>query len=37
MFSFFKTKPLLKDLIPQNFVDIHSHLLFGIDDGAKYK
>ncbi len=37
MFSFFKTKPLLKDLIPQNFVDIHSHLLFGIDDGAKDK
>ncbi|TDS58848.1 tyrosine-protein phosphatase [Myroides indicus] len=37
MFSFFKTKPLLKHLIPQNFVDIHSHLLFGIDDGAKDK
>lgn len=37
MFSFFKTKPFLKDLIPEDFVDIHSHLLFGIDDGAKDK
>lgn len=35
MFSFFKSKPVLKDLIPQGFVDIHSHILFGIDDGAK--
>lgn len=35
MLSIFKTKPLLKDLIPKNFVDIHSHLLPGIDDGAK--
>jgi tyrosine-protein phosphatase YwqE len=35
MFTFFKTKPLLKDLIPENHIDIHSHLLPGIDDGAK--
>lgn len=25
----------MKDLIPENFVDIHSHLLPGIDDGSK--
>lgn len=35
MLTFFKSKPLLKDLIPDNYVDIHSHLLPGIDDGAK--
>lgn len=35
MFSFFKSKPLLKDLIPSDFTDIHSHILYGIDDGAK--
>jgi protein-tyrosine phosphatase len=35
MFHFFKSKPVLKDLIPDNHVDIHSHLLPGIDDGAK--
>jgi len=35
MLSFFKSKPVLKDLIPDNYVDIHSHILFGIDDGAK--
>ncbi len=29
-----KNKPLLKDLIPNDFIDIHSHLLPGIDDGA---
>ncbi|HNP32727.1 MAG TPA: histidinol phosphatase [Flavobacterium sp.] len=35
MISFFrKEKPFLRDLIPDNFVDIHSHLLPGIDDGA---
>lgn len=35
MFHFFKQKkPFLRDLIPDNFVDIHSHLLPGIDDGA---
>jgi protein-tyrosine phosphatase len=35
MFGLFKSKPVLKDLIPDNHVDIHSHLLPGIDDGAK--
>ena len=34
MFHFLKKKILLKDLIPSNHVDIHSHLLPGIDDGA---
>jgi protein-tyrosine phosphatase len=32
---FSKNKSVLKDLIPNNHVDIHSHLLPGIDDGAK--
>lgn len=35
MLSLFKSKPVLKDLIPDNYIDIHSHLLPGIDDGAK--
>ncbi len=35
MFSIFKSKPALQDLIPDNYVDIHSHLLPGIDDGAR--
>lgn len=35
MLFFSKKKPTLKDLIPQNHIDIHSHLLPGIDDGAK--
>ena len=35
MIHFFKQKnPFLRDLIPDNFVDIHSHLLPRIDDGA---
>lgn len=34
MFTFLKSKPTLKDLIPDDFIDIHSHLLPGIDDGA---
>ncbi len=34
MLSIFKPKIVLKDLIPNNHVDIHSHLLPGIDDGA---
>jgi len=35
MFSIFKQKkPFLKDLTT-DFTDIHSHILFGIDDGAK--
>ena len=35
MFFFSKNKTTLKDLIPENHVDIHSHLLPGIDDGAR--
>ena len=35
MLNFFKSEPYLKDLIPNGFVDIHSHVLPGIDDGAK--
>ncbi len=35
MFFFNTTKPVLKNLIPCNYVDIHSHLLPAIDDGAK--
>lgn len=35
MFSIFKSKPQLTSLIPTNFIDIHSHILPGIDDGAK--
>lgn len=34
MLTFFKSKPLLQELIPSDYVDIHSHLLPGIDDGA---
>ena len=34
MFSFFKDKIVLKELIPKDHIDIHSHLLPGIDDGA---
>ena len=33
--NLFKSKPTLKELIPNNFIDIHSHVLPGIDDGAK--
>lgn len=32
---FFKRKRPLSDLFSENFVDLHSHLLPGIDDGAK--
>jgi len=35
MFSFLKPKAKLIDIIPSNYVDIHSHTLPGIDDGAK--
>jgi protein-tyrosine phosphatase len=31
---FRQNKPFLRDSIPDNFIDIHSHLLPGIDDGA---
>ncbi len=35
MFFFKKTKIPLSEVFPKDFVDIHSHLLPGIDDGAK--
>ena len=35
MFSFFQKNVYLQDLIPPEYVDIHSHLLPGIDDGAQ--
>ena len=35
IFNLFKSKPTLKELIPKGFVDIHSHILPGIDDGAQ--
>ena len=35
MLSLFKSKPKLAELIPSGYVDIHSHVLPGIDDGAK--
>ena len=35
MFHFFKNKSILKELIPEGHIDIHSHLLPGIDDGAQ--
>lgn len=35
IFNLFKSKPTLKELIPEGFVDIHSHVLPGIDDGSK--
>lgn len=35
MFSFFTKKPILKELIPQNAIDFHSHILYGLDDGAQ--
>ena len=34
MFFFSKSRPILKDLI-EDYTDIHSHLLPGIDDGSK--
>ena len=35
MFIFSKPKKRLADLIPDGYIDIHSHLLPGIDDGSK--
>ncbi|KAF2342380.1 tyrosine-protein phosphatase [Flavobacterium tistrianum] len=35
MLSFLKSKPALKELFDGSFVDIHSHILPGIDDGAQ--
>ena len=34
-FNLFKSTPTLKEIIPKGFIDIHSHVLPGIDDGAK--
>lgn len=33
--NLFKSKPKLKELIPPGSIDIHSHILPGIDDGPK--
>ncbi|MEN9487872.1 MAG: hypothetical protein RL494_137 [Bacteroidota bacterium] len=35
MIFFNKPKTILKDLVPENHIDIHSHILPGIDDGAQ--
>ncbi len=35
MNSIFMQKPKLLELIPKGYIDIHSHLLPGIDDGTK--
>ncbi|WP_298304452.1 CpsB/CapC family capsule biosynthesis tyrosine phosphatase [Flavobacterium sp.] len=35
MFFFNKKSTYLKDIIPNDYTDIHSHLLPGIDDGSK--
>lgn len=35
MYSIFQKKPKLQDLIPQGYIDIHSHILPGIDDGVQ--
>ncbi|RZJ54380.1 MAG: histidinol phosphatase [Flavobacterium sp.] len=35
MLSFLKSKPRLKELLTDHYTDIHSHLLPGIDDGAR--
>lgn len=35
IFNLFKYKPTLRDLVEDGFVDIHSHILPGLDDGPK--
>lgn len=35
MLSLFKPKPKLTELVPAQYVDLHSHILPGIDDGAQ--
>lgn len=35
MFSIFKSKFYLQEILPDGYIDIHNHLLAGIDDGAK--
>jgi len=34
LFPFFKKKPTLQSMIPKGYIDIHNHVLPGIDDGA---
>lgn len=34
VFPFLKKKPSLQSLIPKGYIDIHNHVLPGIDDGA---
>jgi len=34
LIHFFKSKPFLVDIIPNDYIDIHSHLLPNIDDGS---
>ncbi len=35
MFFNFKPKPILSELLPHQYIDIHSHILPGLDDGSK--
>ncbi len=35
MFHFFKKKSSITSYFPENYVDIHSHIIPGIDDGSK--
>ncbi len=35
VFNFFQNKTPISEVFPKSFVDIHSHLLPGIDDGSK--
>jgi protein-tyrosine phosphatase len=35
MFSFFSKSKYISDYSPNGYTDIHSHILYGIDDGAK--
>ena len=35
IFNLFRSKPNLTQLIPEGFIDIHSHILPGLDDGAR--
>ena len=35
IFNLLKSKSTLKDVIPDGFVDIHSHIIPGVDDGPE--